>query len=609
MPVVRRVYLYLVSGVSLAMLLVGLGNGGGALLEALTAGSLAATFRQTLALSASLVLVGLPVWLFHWRKALQLAGADPEERAAALRRLYFYVVTAFTIVAMAVLGTNLIQATIGRALDLRGHVDLASATRSAWHLALVTLFWLYHIRMEVRERALVGENGAASALRRLYVYAAAGLLFWLVAWLASRLLTDLLRPLLPGGGPLNLASTAEAAWGLLITLVFWAYHLHIAAENRGRVGERGGSATLRRWYVYGVQFFALATLLFGVRELMSTLALSAAQMPVPRDTALAAIFGTSVVACAAWLGHARWSARGGIAEDDRHSTLRAVSGFGVVALAVGVTLYNASRALYFVLTSVLGVSGPRWGAGHSLPDGLSETLPYVLVFGAAWALMRRWLANDAVDAEWARQAGVRRLYTHMVSLIGVMVLASGASGLLWTLLDQATSRGPGTRPDAWIDPASLFATFVLVGLPAWLAHWRPNPQIEERGAMSRRLYVVASLLVAVLALLASGASVIERVLSAIMGAGAGVPTLTLMQSVSVGLVALAVLAYHWRVLARDNALRPAPSEIQREEPIAELAGLRLLVEIVGATEVDVRQALAQLPHGASFAIRPASSEA
>ena len=112
MAVVRRVYIYVVSGVSLAMFLVGLGNGGGALIEALTAGSLAATFRQTLALSAALILVGLPVWILHWRKALQLGASDPGERAAALRRLYFFVVTAFLLVAIGALGMRLIEATL-----------------------------------------------------------------------------------------------------------------------------------------------------------------------------------------------------------------------------------------------------------------------------------------------------------------------------------------------------------------------------------------------------------------------------------------------------------------------------------------------------------------
>jgi hypothetical protein len=606
MAAVRRVYIYVICGVSLAMFLVGLGNGGGALIEALTAGSLAATFRQTLALSAALILVGLPVWILHWRKALQLGASDPAEQAAALRRLYFFVVTAFLLVAIAALGLRLIDATLGSAFDLRGLVDPGSAARAGWHLIIVTIFWLYHIRLDLRERAVAGETGAASALRRLYLYGAAGLLFWLSAWLASELIASIVRPILPGGRTPDLASLAQTVWGLLIALTFWAYHLHIAAENRRRVGEGGASATLRRWYTYAIQFFALATLLFGLHELATNIALNLVPAAVQRDTALAATLGMTIVACAAWIGHLRWSSRGAIGEEDRDSTLRAVANFGILLLSVLVTFFSTSRALYLLLTAAFRVDAPRWMGSSSLADGLIETVPNVLVFGAAWLLVRRWLGTDALGTDGERQDGVRHLYTHLVSFVGVLALASGASGLLWTLLDQATSNGLAVRSDAWLDQASLLASLLAVGLLAWITHWRPNPGTVERVAFSRRLYLVAALLVAVLTLLASGASLLERALSAVMGAGAGVPTLTLTQSISVGVVALALASYHWRVLAQDNAMRSRQAGPGGEPPSAGSAPGRLLVEIVGANELDVRRALASLPNGASYSISSAA---
>jgi hypothetical protein len=606
MAAVRRVYIYVVCGVSLAMFLVGLGNGGGALIEALTAGSLAATFRQTLALSAALILVGLPVWILHWRKALRLGTSDPDEQAAALRRLYFFVVTAFLLVAIAALGMRLIDATLGSAFDLRGLVDLGSAARAGWHLIIVTVFWLYHIRLDLKERLVAGETGAASALRRLYLYGAAALLFWLSAWLASELIASIVRPILPGGRLPDLASLAQTAWGLLIALTFWAYHLHIAAANRRHVGEHDASATLRRWYTYAIQFFALATLLVGLRELATNIALHLVPAPVQPDTALAAMLSTTMVACTAWLGHLRWSARGTIGEEDRDSTLRAVANFGILFLSVLVALFSASRVFYLLLTASFHVDAPRWMGSSSLADGLIETLTYVLVFGAAWLAVRRWMGTDALGTDGERQAGVRRLYTHLVSFVGVLALASGASGLLWTLLDQATSNGLAVRSDAWLDQASLFASLLAVGLVAWLTHWRPNPSAIERVAFSRRLYLVVSLLVAVLTLLASGASVLERALSAVMGAGAGVPTLTLTQSISVGVVALALAGYHWRVLAQDNAVRSRQAEPDGEPPSVVSAPGRLLVEIIGANEGDVRRALASLPNGASYSISSAA---
>ena len=173
----------------------------------------------------------------------------------------------------------------------------------------------------------------------------------------------------------------------------------------------------------------------------------------------------TIVACAAWIGHLRWSSRGAIHEEDRDSTLRAVGNFAILLVSVLVTLFSASRVFYLLLTAAFHVDAPRWMGSRSLADGLIETLTYVLVFGMAWLLARRWLGTDALGAERERPAGVRRLYTHLVSFVGLLALASGASGLLWTLLDQMTSNGLAVRPDAWLDQASLFTSLLVVVLP------------------------------------------------------------------------------------------------------------------------------------------------
>jgi len=167
-----------------------------------------------------------------------------------------------------------------------------------------------------------------------------------------------------------------------------------------------------------------------------------------------------------------------------------------------------------------------------------------------------------------------------------------------------TAAGP--RPDAWLDQASLCATLVVVGLPAWLSHWRPAATADERQALSRRLYLFGSLLVAVLTLLASAASVLQRALSEVMGAGAGVPTLSFTQSIAMGLVSAAVLAYHWRILAADNVGRRT-DEPAEQAAVQQADEPRLVIEITGANERDIRRALALLPYGASYDIRPAAA--
>src|SRR5205085_7151844 len=61
----------------------------------------------------------------------------------------------------------------------------------------------------------------------------------------------------------------------VVALVVWLYHGRVAARDRDLVGEVGGSATLRRWYLYGAAYLGLLTLLAGVSSLLETLWLAA----------------------------------------------------------------------------------------------------------------------------------------------------------------------------------------------------------------------------------------------------------------------------------------------------------------------------------------------
>src|SRR5581483_9970896 len=144
---------------------------------------------------------------------------------------------------------------------------------------------------------------------------------------------------------------------------------------------------------------------------------------------------------------------------------------------------------------------------------------------------------------------------------------------------------------------SLFLTLVVVGLPTWLAHWRPAPPDAERRALSRRLYLFAALLGSVLTLLGSGAYAIQRLLALLLGASTIPPWTDVEHAASLSVVALAVALYHWRVLRADGEQRA--TEIV-ETPTALPPG-RLVVEIVGATEADVTAALTALPPSARYA--------
>jgi hypothetical protein len=244
----------------------------------------------------------------------------------------------------------------------------------------------------------------------------------------------------------------------------------------------------------------------------------------------------------------------------------------------------------------MGVDAPGGQRGE-LASILIDPASTILVFGAAWLLLRRSLWQDAADAEAPRQAGVRRLYDHLVALIALAALASGIGGLLWVFFDLTMGRGVAPDATEWRNQTSLFLTLVLVGLPTWAFHWKPAPHEPERRALSRRLYLFGALLGGVVVLLGSAVTVAYRLLILALASERGGPGSEFHQALGAGIAAAAVAGYHWRMLAVDGAQRA------RAEPVPPTDGApsaSFLIRVDGATEAELRAALASLPSATQY---------
>jgi hypothetical protein len=251
---------------------------------------------------------------------------------------------------------------------------------------------------------------------------------------------------------------------------------------------------------------------------------------------------------------------GDVPGQDARSVLRPVYLFLALGLSIGFALTAGARILFFILSRLLGVERPG-GTGGPLLVALGGPASTLLVYGLSWLYHRRALAAQALaQPELPRQAGVRRLYTYLVSLIALGLLATGAGGLLWTLADAATN-APRTinRPDWWREQASLYATLLAVGLPVWLGSWGPlaGPggrrwTRDEAGALARRLYLYLTLLAGVLTLLGSGAVAAKQLLDLALGeAPTGGVLTNLARALAVAAVAGVVVFYHQRALRAD----------------------------------------------------------
>jgi hypothetical protein len=511
---VRRLYFYLVCYLSLSMLLTGLATLLHVLLEQIVAGDAGSVlpgaltgrdqFREQTAFGIALTVIGLPVWLLHWRSVQGwLRGPRGEdERRSALRRLYLYGVLATTALAAYVAARDLLEHLIGLPLGL----------------------------------SVGGER-----------------------------LLGLLRPI---------PYLAAAALG-------WSYHWRVATRDRQSVGEEGASATLRRWYVYGLAALGVVPLMVNLttlgyqfwRALFETQPLAAVG-PSAVAHATASSGSTVIVALLVWLVHRGWSegaasATSWYGERERRSVLRKVYLYLLVAGTVSWALVNAGQVLRFVLLSLLGESIDRVG-GEPAQVALGRPLASILVFGLFWAFYWRSLRQEArSEPEVGRQASVRRLYYYLVSAISLAILAGSLASLLRLLVDLAIL-GPPLNSAGMRQELAGWLSTLTIALPVWLVHWtraqslvRADEGQEETRSTTRRWYLYLVTFAGVATLLVCGAWLLYDLIVVLLGR-----TLDRQLQAELGrllanaAVAGVLLWYHWWLVLRADlaALRQLTPE-------------------------------------------------
>lgn len=537
-----------------------------------------------------------------------------------LRRLYLYVVSAAALVLLGA-GLSLLGATV-----LLFVFNDPSADSSRSQLAIFTAMtvvaipvWGVHFWF-ARRFALRDPYERSSALRRLYLYWACLASSIAAMVLVALTAAPLLLPVVDGQS-FNALVAAQFGWASAVVVAIFAVHFWIAVTDRRAAGEEGASSTLRRWWMYAALLIGLLTMLSSTA---SVLMLGWTELALPNSgkAFLSYSLGSAIAGGLVWAFHARVIAMHHITED-RHSTLRALEGFLVLAVSIATALVGASQILYYGLARLLGVEHPGGASGNVLADAAGPG-SQLLVYGVAWILMQRRLTRDAATQEADRQAGVRRLYTNLVSLVSLAAWAVGAGGLLWVLAEQIESPIIGVKVGDWKDPASLWLTLLVVGAAVWVAHWRHSPWAVDRESLSRKLYVWAALLGSILGVLGGGVGMINALLQQIFSSH---PTLQATSNLDFGhylaviVVGAAIGIYHWRVLRADSAARPHSAAMQAvltkpvvvaatANPVAPPAGAldphsrRYTLVVNDATDDDIHQALSSLPPQASYKLTP-----
>ena len=429
---VRRLYFYSVIFVTLMMAANGVMLVATDLLDRLVGDAVVDSRPVRLASGLALVIVGLPLWAFHWR-AMQRHLADlPVERNSILRKLFIYVTLG---VAVGLLTSGLVGI-LNWALGARDFSGFHWAAAVVW-----SAVWWFCWRLEAAEGQHTLET---RGIRRLYLYLVALVTLTILAVGAARLIQDVLtagyasafsvQVLQPSGTGLWTVEMRASLVAVVVIGGVWSAHwLRFASRDHG--------SDLRWVYLYlfailGGAVTAVADSgVFVDRILEWLLAAPGSKPAVDHFNVLPGLIASFSIGVTVWLYH-WWAVRREAAGSDRQALwARRTYVYILSALGLG-TLVAASFTAINTALALLTERSTTLISGEELwkePVALAVTL--AIIGASIWAYYwREAQRRVGVYQAEERTALARTVYTFAVLGLGALALVGSASGTLFVLL-------------------------------------------------------------------------------------------------------------------------------------------------------------------------------
>ncbi|MBN1218644.1 MAG: hypothetical protein JXM69_06940 [Anaerolineae bacterium] len=498
MKTVQRIYLYLVSAISLTaitwavILLARL-----VLREEIGRGQL-----TELASLLAVIIVGLPIFLFHWFMAQRLAAKDIEERASIIRRIFFggLMATGATPIISNVyrLVDNLFLALLGGIPKTYYPYNLTTGE----HLAAIIawgIVWFYLWRELQIDNRLVPRRGDHLGVRRLYLLAFSQVGLVMVGLGGIGLLRTLMQSLATG---INWQTpVADSSAQLLVGCGVWITHwlsLQRAFASGDPAEER---SVLRKIYLY------LNIFVFSVMAVVSAslllkrlieLALGAPPTGEPLLSQLSGPLPLLIVGGVLWAYH--WYVLRQDAERapevPRQASVRRVYAYLVAAIGLGVLL-SGIVGLLSLLIDLLTTPAEIGLAYYREQVALFAAMIVVglPVWLPPWRNIQSLALTPDVTRQGASAAEERRSTTRKIYLYFYVLVAAlavfGSTG--WFVFHLLTALLGADLPEDFITQVLDALVIALLSGGVWVYHWqvlRQDGTLEQRDK-ARRLAEVS----------------------------------------------------------------------------------------------------------------------
>lgn len=479
-----------------------------------------------------------------------------------IRRLYIYAVAIISI-EVVMWGVISLLRSMFSASQV---VDSASTLAQALSLILVgvpifLVHWLWAQRVSATD-----DEERSSTVRAVFLY---GILLGTLIPVVQNTLALIDRTFLSAA---NLYAYRAIVGGtqtwidnliaIVINLLIAAYFWNILKENWRALTETENFAEIRRLYRFIWMLYGLLMTVYGAQQALDyafTLSTGTVLGMIGRETVVNAI-ALLVIGAPIWFFSWRLLQDGLADSDERDSYLR----LGILYLfslgGVIIVLTAGGNLLYMVLRFLFGDGKTLAEFVQDIGGPISIGVP----FGVIWAYYGKWLNQQfTFDENAPRRAGKQRLYSYILSLLGLAATFFAVASLFSVVIDLITDKaylGSG----GFDAPLASALAFLAVGLPLWLLTWRPM-QVQAltegdagdhaRRSVIRKTYLYLVLFAAVIGGMVSAGGLIFTLINAALGGETGNFVNSILNTLQILVLFVVLLLYHLSVLRADGAAR------------------------------------------------------
>ena len=484
-----------------------------------------------------------------------------ETTMKTIRRLYFYAVAAISIevVLWGIIG---LLRSIFNAQDITNNAsNLASA------LALIFVgvpIFLIHWGWAQSVSSKDAEEHSAS-IRAVFLYS---ILLGTLIPVIQNLLALINRTVLSamqlsayravvGGSQTWLDNLIAIIVNLLVAVYFW----NTLKANWTRLTETENFAEIRRLYRFVWVLYGLLMAVYGVQQALTY----AFSFPtnvlgdIGRETAVNAI-ALMLIGSPIWFYSWRLLQDAMVDSAEKESYLRLGILYLLTLGGVVVFLVAAGNFIYLILLQLLGQDEVWVEFIRQLGGPVSIGVP----FGIIWAYYGRWLKQQfTFDENLPRRAGKHRLYTYILSFLGLTATVTGLLTLFSVLIDLVL--GDVYLSESGIrEPLSGALATLVVGLPVWIMTWRPiqaqaladdDMGDHARRSVIRKAYLYLVLFASVIGGMVAAGTLVFDMVNAALGGGSSNFWADVLNELTALIVFILVLVYHLLALRADGTAR------------------------------------------------------